>query len=183
MTIIKPSDAMYGGKHDWTCNLGTRAAGAHTVTLTFSSAGTYSFGSFALTAQPTQGMVEQIDDLAEAGAADIQIGTNELSCTVDVDADQLVFWSVAYSDGWTATVDGEPAQVLCADLGFMAVPVSAGEHTVVLRYQTPWLAEGACVTLVGLAGTALVLVVRRRRGRGQGRGQGGTPPAEARDVA
>ncbi len=183
VTIIKPSDAMYGGKHDWTCNLGTRAAGAHTVTLTFSSAGTYSFGSFALTAQPTQGMVEQIDDLAEAGAADIQIGTNELSCTVDVDADQLVFWSVAYSDGWTATVDGEPAQVLRADLGFMAVPVSAGEHTVVLRYQTPWLAEGTCVTLVGLAGTALVLVVRRRRGRGQGRGQGGTPPAEARDVA
>jgi len=61
---------------------------------------------------------------------------------------------MAYSEGWTALVDGKPARIQRANVLFQSVDLDAGEHTVELRYETPglWLAFGvSLVTWVLLA--------------------------------
>ena len=164
VTVLAEDNHMYGGKHDWVCSLGYDGRGGPmTVRLSFDAAGVYAFDSFSVAACSSAGTVERIDEVRDAVATGVELGANRIACTVDADGDALVFFSVAYSEGWSAEVDGEPAEVVRADLGFMAVPVGPGEHEVVLTYRTPWLAEGAALSAAGLAAAAVVRAVRRRR--------------------
>lgn len=69
--------------------------------------------------------------------------------------------------GWTATVDGEPAQIVPAEHAAGAVYVAAGSEEVELRFQTPWRTEGILVSAA--TGVLLILVlvgraIRQRRG-------------------
>lgn len=75
----------------------------------------------------------------------------------------LVFFSVPYDDGFTATVNGESVPVLNVDNGLMAVPVPAGESKIVFTYHTPGLGLSVCISLGALAVYAVYLLWLRRR--------------------
>lgn len=78
--------------------------------------------------------------------------TDNLGFTAKIDTptDELVFFSVPWEAGWTATVNGEPAIVENVNNGFMAVRVPAGDSTIRFNYMTPGLKTGFIVTIVGL---------------------------------
>jgi hypothetical protein len=70
--------------------------------------------------------------------------------------------------GWSVAVDGEPAELLTADVVLRAVALGPGEHTVVFRYRDPAVRRGLAVSLASLAATLGLLglpMVLRRRGR------------------
>ena len=162
-TVYQMNDAdhMYGGQHDWLVNMGYSPEGRTSVTLEFKAPGTYSFKQMRVVAQPMEGVDGLVDDLRSAGAQDVRIGENELACTAQADRDCQLFWSVAYSAGWKATVDGQEVPVHQADLGFMSVEVPAGMHEVRLTYETPYLCAGCVLTLAGAVATAAACLVRR----------------------
>jgi hypothetical protein len=58
--------------------------------------------------------------------------------------------------GYTATVDGRPAEVVDGPAGLLAVEVPAGEHSLVLEYRAPGLRAGA----LAAAAAALVVLVQ-----------------------
>lgn len=160
---MNEKDHMYGNKHDWLCNLGyVEDDGPVEITLSFGKQGVYTYDEMGVKAQPMEGVGEQIGALAAAGATDIEIGTNEISCTASSQGDAQLFLSVAYSEGWSATVDGEPAAIHRADLGFMSVDLPAGTHEVRLTYETPYLREGIALTAVGVVATVVTCVLLRR---------------------
>lgn len=69
--------------------------------------------------------------------------------TLPAGSDKLVFFSVPYESGWSAEINGEPAEVLAVNIGFMAVKAKAGTlNNITFKYRTPGLYEGAAVTLV-----------------------------------
>jgi hypothetical protein len=74
----------------------------------------------------------------------------------------------AFFPGWYATVDGTPAPLVRANLAMRAVPVPAGDSTVVLTYRPAHLAGGAAVSLLALV-VALALTIRARRRPGRAR--------------
>ena len=81
-------------------------------------------------------------------------------------ADQeLVFFSVPYDDGFTATVNGVPAVIEKVDNGLMAVLVPAGDADIEFTYHTPGLALSARISLVGVAvyGVYLLFLYRTRK--------------------
>jgi len=69
----------------------------------------------------------------------------------------------AFDPSWTARVDGVPSESLRADGFLSAVRVPAGEHEVVLSYGNDLLPAGLAVTLLSLAGVALLFRAGRRR--------------------
>lgn len=80
---------------------------------------------------------------------------------VDLSAPGIVVLVDAYDPGWKATVDGQPAPLLRANVAFRGVQVPAGRHVVEQVYR-PW------TVLAGLATSAAALVagafvVLRRR--------------------
>jgi uncharacterized membrane protein YfhO len=82
---------------------------------------------------------------------------------------RILFARLAWP-GYTATVDGRPAEVVDGPAGLLAVAVPAGEHVLVLEYRSPGLWVGA---LAAATAAAVVLVQsvawswgrRRRRSR------------------
>ncbi|MBS5450983.1 MAG: YfhO family protein [Coriobacteriia bacterium] len=162
---MNANDHMYGGKHEWLANVGYDDEGRAQLTLTFTQPGIYSFDEMSVVSQPMAGVDERIGELAAAGARDITLGTNEISCTASSDTDAQLFLSVAYSDGWSATVDGQPAAIHKADLGFMSVELPAGTHEVRLTYVTPYLREGAVLSALGIVGCVVTCVLVGRHHR------------------
>ena len=87
------------------------------------------------------------------------------SATSDYTEDRVVFFSVPYSEGWTAYVNGNETRIIKANKGFMAIVVPAGECTIDFSYETPGLKSGIIVTAVAAAVMLVYLVtimVKRR---------------------
>lgn len=154
---------LYGGKSDWLVNLGYADQGQTYVTVTFSEPGLYTFDSLDVVCQPMGSFDERVDALKASTVDDLEFGVNEITGTIALDERKAVFFSVAYSDGWSATVDGEPAQIYRANTGFMALDVDEGFHDIRLTYWTPGLTLGLCSTLVGAAMVVVLIVFYRLR--------------------
>jgi hypothetical protein len=94
-----------------------------------------------------------------------RIGADRVRLDASLSGAGFVVLADAWTPGWTARVDGQEARVLRANVAFRAVPVSAGRHTVELRYRAPGLTAGLALTgftLAALTGTALRSRTRRR---------------------
>ena len=71
-----------------------------------------------------------------------------------------MFFTVPYSEGFTAEVNGEAVEVEKADYGFMAVNVPAKSSCdIVFKYRTPGLDLGIKITLCAAAAFALYMLV------------------------
>lgn len=83
------------------------------------------------------------------------------SSEITLDKPQLVFFSVPYSNGWTAEVNGKKADVEKVSYGFMAVRADTGTNEIVFRYRTPGLTSGTIVTIVGILLLTGYLIINR----------------------
>jgi membrane protein YfhO len=70
----------------------------------------------------------------------------------------------AWAPGWRATVDGSPAPVMRANLGFRAVPVPPGRHRVELRYRPASIRYGLAVSAAAILAAVAVVAGASRRG-------------------
>lgn len=76
--------------------------------------------------------------------------TNGFDAAIKLDQPKLVFFSVPYETGWTAEVNGKPADIEKVSYGFMAVKCPAGDSTIKFSYETAGLAEGKIITAAGI---------------------------------
>ncbi|RKH37726.1 YfhO family protein, partial [Corallococcus llansteffanensis] len=93
------------------------------------------------------------------------------SVDVEAAAPAVLVINDAYQPGWSATLDGEPAPILPANVAVRAVAVPAGRHTVALRYRTPGLVAGLWVGVLTLGALGAAMAVSRRRGPRVSRGR------------
>lgn len=86
---------------------------------------------------------------------------------IDAKEAGLVVFTIPHDKGFTATVDGQSAEIIPCDVSFMAVWVEPGEHEIAFTYRTRMLRPGllmsalAAAVLAGYA--ALARKARRRR--------------------
>jgi uncharacterized membrane protein YfhO len=83
----------------------------------------------------------------------------EVTVDASLPSDAVVLVRVSYDPGWTATIDGAPAQVLPADGFLMGVPVRAGHHQIVVSYRDEDVSRGLWLSAVVWALLALGLVI------------------------
>jgi hypothetical protein len=88
-----------------------------------------------------------------------------VDCVVNGEA--YVVFLEAFFPGWRARVDGRSVAHTRANVLFLAVPVPAGRHRVVLEYRPPSVRWGIALSAVGV-GLVLLLSLASRRGSGTG---------------
>lgn len=94
---------------------------------------------------------------------------------IEMARENLVFYSVPYDSGWSATINGEPAEIEKVDIGFMAVRAPAGHNIIRFTYTTPGLYAGIVLTLGGLLTLAAYLILWRKFGKQDPPGEGFDP--------
>ncbi len=105
---------------------------------------------------------EDVLDRRSMSCYDFEIDHKGFTARCDYDRERLVFFSVPYDKGWSATVNGQPAEVQQVNIGFMAVRVPAGDSVIRFEYTPPGLILGAVVTLVSLVVLVAYLAISRR---------------------
>lgn len=69
---------------------------------------------------------------------------------INLDEENLVFYSVPYDHGFTAYVNGIESEIFNVNNGLSAVYAPAGENEIVFRYNTPFLKTGLFLNCTGL---------------------------------
>lgn len=77
------------------------------------------------------------------------------TATVSREKESLVFFSIPYDEGFSATVNGKKAEILKVNIGFMAVKVGEGMSEIRFDYTTPMLSLGIKVS----TGAAVILIL------------------------
>lgn len=155
---------MYAGDNTNMLNLGYSTKPASTVKLVFRNAGVYTFDAINIIVQP----VDNLHDLVEERRTypvDLSMDVNSFTAAVRNDEPQALFLAIPWSRGWSATVDGEEAEVLKADGAFVAVELPKGNHVVELQYHTPGLRIGLALSVAGVALAAILASRRHVPGR------------------
>ena len=76
---------------------------------------------------------------------------------VDLAKNEVLFFSVPFACGFTATIDGSPTNIYKANLCLQALKVPQGKHTIVVTYFPPGLKTGVCISVIGLLLLMLIL--------------------------
>lgn len=112
---------------------------------------------------------EDIQKLKACPFENAYVDSGRITGDITTQKPRLLQFSVPYSEGFSATIDGEKAEVLRSDVMYTAVQVPAGTHHIELRYRTPYLGVGLIVSILTAGGMILYAVIRRIKKRKKGR--------------
>lgn len=92
--------------------------------------------------------VYDCQELKEISAFYFETDKYGFTAKVEREKENLVFFSIPYDEGWSATVNGVPCEIEKVNKGFMAVLVPEGESEIRFNYQTPGLRLGLVITML-----------------------------------
>ena len=86
----------------------------------------------------------------EYTATDFKGNSRGFTAKIELPSTKMVFFSVPYSKGFTARIDGKEVPIHIANWCMMALKIPAGKHSIAFNYFPAGLKTGACISLVGL---------------------------------
>jgi len=125
----------------------------------------YTFDSLELVCQPVVGFGRQIEKLKETVLENVKIETNIITGAINADRDKLLCFSIPYSKGWRAYIDGKEVEMLNINTMYCGFFLSEGNHNIELKYITPYLKQGGFLSLVGLCLLVIIIVYSEKKKR------------------
>lgn len=114
---------------------------------------------------------EQLSRIKAAGSFTLTAYENgHIAATFNAAQDETLVISQPYENGWSVTVNGQPAELNPTYEGLMGVQVPAGENTIELRYLTPGLVPGAIVSIASVTLFGVWRAAARKRSMGARQG-------------
>lgn len=179
--ILPGDEQFYSGRQDFLLNSYSVRAGIDNIVVTFPRPGVYHFDEFSVVSEPLSGYSDKIAKLGAESLENVKISQNKSSFIsggvtgeITVTDNKLLCLTVPYSAGWKAYVDGTPAVLEKVNLMFSGLWLTPGRHTIELRYETPGLLYGLCLSAAGLLLFLFWVIMSRRAGK-----RGGQPEPEA----
>ncbi len=105
-------------------------------------------------------MLEDLDEetyrsdcskLSEKTCSEFSYDENGYEAHIDADRDGIVYFSVPYSEGFKAKVNGKDVEISVVHYGMTGIPVTKGENDIKVSYETPGLNTGIKITFAGIA--------------------------------
>ena len=96
-------------------------------------------------------------------ASPLTYSGTSLSFTITNDADAFWVFSVPAAQGWSVAVNGQAAQTIVSDGGFIGLVLPAGTSDILFQYAVPMFKEGVVISVCsGIVLAGLVLCHHRR---------------------
>jgi hypothetical protein len=88
----------------------------------------------------------------------VQESANTATVRVRTEGQAFLVASVTPHRYWKVTIDGAPASLQAANLGFQGVTVPSGTHTIHFRYSNPLFAVAAAISIISLLISIIVMI-------------------------
>jgi len=150
VNIRSPYNNSYFGKENYLINLGYSVSGEKKAVITFPDTIHFRYGAISAYSVDMGNYTDQVSKLNQSGLRNLVQTDNQIEGDAVLEAKGIMVFSIPYSKGWSATVDGVKADLQTANVMYMALPLDAGNHRIVLKYQTPYLKAGECVSLAAI---------------------------------
>ena len=169
--ILPDDEQFYSGRQDFLLNSCNITRPLSSVVITFPARGIYHFDEFSLVSEPLTSYESKVAELAAESLENVDIHQNGSSFVsagvtgeITVSGNKLLCLTIPYSNGWKAYVDGTPAVIEKVNLMFSGLWLTPGHHTIELRYETPGLLYGICLSAAGFL-LFLLWMILSKRGR------------------
>ena len=162
-SILTKEHHMYGGKTQWILNLGIAPQTINGIQITFANPGQYNIDDIHIYARHINSIAENIRGLDHDGISNIVFLDNEIDLKVSTDNDRYLFAAIPYSNGWEAYDNGVKTNLIKADVGFLGLNLSSGDHEISFKYHTPGFLPGVCISAFSLFGYLLFLHEERKK--------------------
>lgn len=122
------------------------------------------------TEYPTEPMSEEefyreSDVRAATACSSFTYDPTGYQATIDLPADNLVFFSIPWDKGFTAYVDGVETPIEKVDYGFMAILVPEGEHSIRFVWKPYGIEAGIAASIAGILLAAGVAVYDHKKNK------------------
>ena len=131
-------------------NLGYYENFPTTLTITFSSSGTYTFDKIEILTVDFNDYENDVNKLNQSNFSIIDYHNNYLLGTVDASSAGVLQFSTNYSEGWKVYVDGKEVETFPSNKYFLGIDIAKGIHQVELIYETPGIKTGCYISIVGV---------------------------------
>lgn len=95
----------------------------------------------------------------------LEFGRNRIYGNIELDSNQVLFFSIPYSSGWRVTVDNVKVETYKVQGGFLGVALEEGYHDVTLQFTPPGFKIGVIVTGIGVLIYLLLLIKEFKFGK------------------
>jgi uncharacterized membrane protein YfhO len=92
----------------------------------------------------------RIEELKEQGIRITDWSGREIKGTLSTPNDGILYFSIPHDEGWKVEIDGSVVPVKKVFDAFLGVPISEGDHSVVLKYTPPGFNEGVGISLISI---------------------------------
>ncbi len=150
----------YNGRENFTVNLGYNEKSRNVITIEFKEKGIYSFDELNLIFEPMKNYKSDIEKLKQTTLENVNISTNHVSGNITSNKDKILLLSIPYNGGWSAKIDGKDVEVYRANSMYMAVNIEEGSHKIDLYYATPYIKEGAILSVIGIIILSIIIGYR-----------------------
>lgn len=101
--------------------------------------------------------------IASAKTGNITIDGNRITVTAESSGDEWVYIPFAYSDGYSAALNGDETEIYRVLDSFMAIKLQKGENKLTLIYRPQGLAEGIVISCIGIALALLFAILAKKQ--------------------
>ena len=123
--------------------------------VTLENKGVYEFDEISVFALDISERDKKFNSRYNDEISGLTFAENKISLETSLKERQFVRFSMPYSKGWKIFIDGRETKSYRCDIAFIGTFVESGNHSVVLKYSTPFLNIGLVVSLLGL----IILIV------------------------
>lgn len=158
--IRNKEDAYYIGTNDFLINVSYPEN--KEISITFNKNMEITIDNIDVFWYSTEELQSSVSELKQECLENLEISPDTIRGTIAISDDKYLFLSIPYSEGWKAKIDGNDAEILKANIGFMAIPLKKGEHQIELKYHVPGGKIGSVLTIVGCL-IFVILIIRKNK--------------------
>lgn len=166
-SYINSKNSFYNGITNYLCNIGYSETKVNSVNITFEKKGKYKIEGVSIYCQPVNELSQLIKERKVEGGDSFRIGTNSYDGQVTLESSKILCFSIPYSKGWTAYVDGQKQELMQTNTMYMGLVLDKGVHDIHLEYTTPYLKEGIASALAAVVILLILSLRKPKRGNKQ----------------
>lgn len=157
----KNTSAYYIGIKDKLVNLGYSSEHSGNIKIVFDSIGKYKYKNIKVIAVPMDNYINSINKLKDNQFKLTKYNNNYIKGNIVASNNGILQFSIPFTEGWNAYVDGEKNDIINVNTAFIGIPLKAGKHEIYFKYETPYLKIGIITSIFGFIMFICVIVVNK----------------------